>query len=227
MKVFSKLGAAVMLAAASVMLAACATGLPTRVTRYSALSAPAGQTFYVVPAQEGAGGLEFGTYAAIITQQLEAQGYRYSGSPEQADMLVKVGYGVDEGTTEYVAERPFGPRYGWYRSGFYDPFYWGRPYWSAWGYDPFYYGWHDPFWYGGYGAFGPRIRSYKRYESYLDLNIVRRVDNASLFEGHVKGHSQTDELNRLVPNLIEAMFTGFPGRSGETVKITIPARKTS
>jgi len=25
-----------------------------------------------------------------------------------------------------------------------------------------------------------------------------------------------------VPNLIEAMFTGFPGHSGETVKITVP-----
>jgi hypothetical protein len=32
-----------------------------------------------------------------------------------------------------------------------------------------------------------------------------------------------------VPNLIEAMFTGFPGNSGETVKITVappPKRKS-
>ena len=26
----------------------------------------------------------------------------------------------------------------------------------------------------------------------------------------------------LVPNLVEAMFTGFPGRSGEDVLITVP-----
>jgi hypothetical protein len=25
-----------------------------------------------------------------------------------------------------------------------------------------------------------------------------------------------------VPNLVEAMFTNFPGRSGETVRITVP-----
>jgi hypothetical protein len=25
----------------------------------------------------------------------------------------------------------------------------------------------------------------------------------------------------LVPNLVEAMFTGFPGNSGETVRITV------
>jgi hypothetical protein len=28
----------------------------------------------------------------------------------------------------------------------------------------------------------------------------------------------------VVPSLVDAMFTGFPGRSGETVKITIPTR---
>jgi len=25
-----------------------------------------------------------------------------------------------------------------------------------------------------------------------------------------------------VPNLVQAMFTGFPGNSGETVRITVP-----
>ena len=56
------------------------------------------------------------------------------------------------------------------------------------------------------------IRAYTVYKSDLDLNIVRRVDNAPLFEGRAQARSQTDELGVLVPNLIEAMFTGFPGR---------------
>ena len=237
---FKKLGAAVALVAASLLIAGCA-GLSTKVTRYSALPAPAGQTFYVVGADGKPGGLEFGTYAAMVAQQLQAKGYRPAGAPQLADMLVKLDYGVDEGKTEYVVDRPFGPRpwrwspYGWgYRDPFYDPFWgvhYGRPYWSSWGRDPFYYGWDDPFWYSspyaGYGAFGPRIRSYTRYQSHLDMTIVRRADNAPLFEGHVKARSQTDELNRLVPNLIQAMFTGFPGKNGETVKITVPASKTS
>ena len=46
-----------------------------------------------------------------------------------------------------------------------------------------------------------------------------------MFEGKAQARSQTDELGVLVPNLIEAMFTNFPGRNGETVKITVPARK--
>ena len=37
--------------------------------------------------------------------------------------------------------------------------------------------------------------------------------------------SQTDELGTHVPNLIEAMFTNFPGENGKTVKITVPGRK--
>ena len=58
------------------------------------------------------------------------------------------------------------------------------------------------------------VDSYTVYVSHLDLDIRRRVDNASLFEGHAKARSRTDELNRLVPNLVEAMFTGFPGTFG-------------
>jgi hypothetical protein len=131
---------------------------------------------------------------------------------------------------------PFYGRFG-YRDPFYDPFwapYYGRPYYSRFGYygarSPFYYGWDDPFWYyspyAGYGpGFRDPIRSYTVYQANLDLAIVRRADNAPLFEGRAKARSQTDETGVLVPNLIEAMFTGFPGKSGETVRITVPAKK--
>jgi hypothetical protein len=249
MKNMKKLAAALLLGAGALGLAGCATGLRTQVSRYQAMPAPAGQTFYVVPAQGNAQGLEFNRYAAIVSQQLAARGYRPAGAPQLADMLVKVDYGVDEGETEY-SEDPFArSRYGYggfgygdpfYRSrfgGYYDPFYgggFGRPYWSRFGYyrgmSPFYYGWDDPFWYAspyaGYGSgFRDPIRSYTVYKSFLDVDIVRKADNAPLFEGHAKARSQTDETSVLVPNLIEAMFTGFPGRSGETVKITVPARK--
>ena len=56
------------------------------------------------------------------------------------------------------------------------------------------------------------------------MDIVRRADNAPLFEGHAKARSSTDELDKLVPSLVTAMFTGFPGRNGETVKITVPSK---
>jgi hypothetical protein len=220
-----KLTAAVMLGVASVGLAGCATGFPARVSRYQAMPAPAGQSFYVLPFNgNDVGGLEFARYSAMVGQAMQAQGYAQAPTPAAATMLVRVGYGVDSGHTEIVSD-PF-PRsmYGGRYGGFY-----GRPYYSRFGYgrgyarSPFYYGWDDPFWYSPYGA--GRIDSYIVYMSQLDLDIRRRADNASLFEGHAKARSRTDDLAVIVPNLVEAMFTGFPGRSGETIRITVPPPK--
>ena len=227
MKSITKLAAAALIGAASLALSACATGLPTKVTRYSSLPIPAGQSFYVVQANNQVGGLEFGRYASIVAQQLQARGYRQAASPQAADMLVRLGFEIDEGRTEY-ANDPFGPSYyGPYGTGYYGPYrgpYWGyrgMPYYSRYGYygprSPFYYGWDNPYLNGPYGG------RYTVYRSELQLNIVRRVDNAPLFEGRAQARSQTDEAGVLVPNLIEAMFTGFPGRNGETVRITVPA----
>jgi len=222
-----KLAAAAFLGVAALGLSACATGLPTQVSRYQAMPAPSGQTFFVVPANGQYGGLEFSRFAGYVAQAMQAQGYAPAASPQAATMLVKVNYGVDDGTTEYRMD----PLYR-SRAGFYSPYYggyygsWGRPlYRSRYyrGYSPFYYGWDDPF----YSPFDSPIDSYTVYRSYLDVDIVRKADNAPLFEGHAKARSANDNLQALVPNLVEAMFTGFPGRSGETVKITVAPRKGS
>lgn len=215
------LAAAAFLGVAALGLSGCATGLPTKVTRYSA-AIPQGQSFYVVPGPGVQAGLEFNQYASLVSRQMEAQGFRPAGAPGVADMLVQVSYMVDQGTKEYRADPFYDP---WYGPGF------GRPYWSRFGYygrryrSPFYWGWNDPFWYGG-GGFGPDpIRSYTVYKSELNLDILRRSDSQQLFDGRAVARSQTDELGTLVPNLIEAMFTNFPGHNGETVKITVPPRK--
>ncbi len=248
---FRKMAGALLLGAAALGLAGCATGLSTQVSRYQSMPAPAGQTFYVVPANGAVQGAEFNHFAAIVSQQLAARGYTPAGAPQLASMLVRLDYGVDEGRTQYT-EDPFArsrfgyggfgdPFYRNYRDPFgysrYDPFYgayYGRPYYSRYGYygrrSPYYYGWDDPFWYSspyaGYGpGYGQPIRAYTVYKSHLNLDIVRKADNAALFQGRAQARSQTDETGVLVPNLIEAMFTGFPGRSGETVKITVPARR--
>ena len=223
----SKLAAAIALGVSAAALSGCATGFPAQVSRFQAMPAPQGQSFVVVPmdARE-IGGLEFSRYASMVGQAMQAQGYVPAASIQGATMVVRVGYGVDEGTTEYQRD-PFGygggygGGFGNYRGGFYGGGLYGRPYYSRWGYhgprSPFYYGWDDPFFGRGGG-----IGSYRVYRSHLDLDIRRKVDNAALFEGHAKARSSNDNLGTLVPNLVEAMFTGFPGRSGETVRITVP-----
>ena len=233
-----KLAATALLSISALALSACATGFPAQVSRYQAMPAPQGQTFFVLPADPSrAGSLEFNRFGGQVAQAMQAQGYAPAASPEAATMVVRVAYGVDEGKQE-VRRDPFARGYGYDPFyGGYDPFwgghrgFYGRPYYSRFGYwgprSPFYYGWSDPF-YDGYGGFdGPynQVRVYTVYHSYLDVDIRRKADNAALFEGHAKARSSSDNLGTLVPNLIEAMFTGFPGRSGETVKITVPPEK--
>jgi hypothetical protein len=225
-----KLAAAAALGLGALGLSACATGLNTQVSRYQAAAIPAGQSFYVVPAT-AMPDPGFYRYASMVSQQIEAQGYKPAGAPQVADLLVKLDYSVDQGRTEYVRDPYYGPRFGGF--GPYGGFY-GSPYFSRYGRDPFYFGWNDPYWYArpygpmGYGyGFDPfydGVREYTVYKSFLDLDIVRRADNAQLFQGHVQARSRTDNLDKLVPPLVTAMFTGFPGQNGETVKITVPTK---
>jgi hypothetical protein len=212
-----KLAAAAMLGLSALGLSACAQSLSTQVTRYQAMPAPQGQTFIVVPGEgmAAAGGLEFQRYAAVVAQQLAARGYTPAASPQSANMVVQLGYKVDGGQRSYVSD-PFGydPFFGG-GSRFFYPRY-GRFGWGS----PFYYGWNDPFWYGGRG-----IDSYVEYHSEADLHIRAAGTNQPLFDGRAQARSSTNRLDVLVPDLVEALFTGFPGRNGEVVRITVPAKK--
>ena len=206
-------------------LSACATGFPAQVQRFQAMPAPQGESFHVQAADpDKRGGLEFSQYADLVRRHLLAQGYNEAPSADRATMLVSLDYGVDQGrdrVTYYPST--FGPRWGFGYSRFgYSPFY------SRFGYfgrhrSPFYWGWHDPF-FGD--PFHDDVRVHTVYTSYLDMDIRRTSDGQALFEGLAQARSRTDDLPELVPNLVEAMFTGFPGNSGETVRITVgPERR--
>jgi len=201
-------------------LAACASSFNADVSRFqSQLPAPQGQTFAVVADDPAlAGGLEFSQYAGFVADHMKQLGYS-EASPETANLLVRFDYGVDKGR-ERVTSTGFG-----YRDPFWSPWYsyrpvvWrgrdGRRYVSylpsrAWGY-----GWYDPF----FG--GSDVSSYTVYTSGIDLKIDRRATGERLFEGRAEAVSTSNRLQYLVPNLVEAMFTDFPGNSGETVRISI------
>lgn len=201
-------------------LAACAQPFNAKVSRFqSQLPAPQGQTFAVVADDAAlAGGLEFSQYARLVETQMVKQGYT-PASPEQATLLVRFDYGVDQGREKVTRSMSM------YRDPFWGPWYGGygyRPY-----YSPFYrpsrmwgYGWYDPFFDNGY-------ESYTVYTSGISLKIDRKGDGARLFEGKAEAASLSNRLGYLVPNLVEAMFTNFPGNSGETVRISVaPEKKT-
>ena len=213
-------------------LAACAENFDAKVTRFqSQLPPPAGQSFAIVAESPAlAGGIEFSQYSRLVAAQLIKAGYNEVSGPDQATMVVRLDYGVDKGR-EHVRSAPFAgdpfwhPWYGWrpvghwgtsfggYYGGFGGGY--GRGFYphGGWGY-----GWYDPW-------FDNDVESYLVYTSGVSLKIDRKADGTRLFEGKAEAASTSNRLPYLVPNLVEAMFTGFPGNSGETVRISIAPEK--
>ncbi len=223
------------IAAAAVLslgLGACAQNFNANVSRFQTqLPAPAGQSFAVVADDpQLAGGLEFSQYARLVEAQMAKLGYTQAASPDVANLLVRFDYGVDKGRERIVDNRrsyydPFWGSWGGYGhgygrigfgGGYYGRGHYGYPYrGSMWGY-----GWHDPF-FDGYGG----VDSYTVYTSGIEMKIDRKADGVRLFEGKAEAASTSNRLPYLVPNLVEAMFTDFPGNSGETVRISVAPEK--
>ena len=205
-------------------LAACATPFKAAVSRFqSQLPAPQGESYAVVADDPAlAGGLEFAQYADLVEAQMTRLGYTQAASVDDASLLVRFDYTVDKGRERVRSTGFRDPFYSpWYgytargyraRPGYYSPRYYG----SHWGY-----GFNDP-WFGG-----PEVRSYTVYTSGIDLKIDRAATGERLFEGEAQAVSTSNRLQYLVPNLVEAMFTDFPGNSGETVRISIAPEKTT
>lgn len=200
-------------------LAACATPFNANVQRFqSALPAPQGQTFTVVADDPSlAGGLEFSQYAHQVADRMAALGYTPVNDVASADLLVRFDYGVDRGRERVrrtaIHDPFYDPWYGYSRFGyrsFYRPGFYGRGYFAR----PWSYGFYDPFFDNG-------LDVYTVYTSGIDLKIDRRATGERLFEGKAEAVSTSNRLPYLVPNLVQALFTDFPGRSGETVRISV------
>ena len=80
-------------------------------------------------------------------------------------------------------------------------------------------GWGDPFWGGS------DVESYTYYVSHVEMQIRRSADSRVVFEGRARARSVDHRLPNLVPNLVDALFTGFPGRSGEGCGRDAPAAR--
>lgn len=188
------------------LLAACASKFEADVSRFHRLEQPSGQTIRIEPLDERkTGSLEFQTYASMIAPELDRLGYNVVGPNEDAQLIAKVDYEVADGNT---VVRSYPDHYpGYY--GYY------RPWYSPW------YG------YGPYGYGGSDVRSYIVYPRRLALQIVRADleptdPNYMLYEGHANSQGTNDRLPEVMPLLIQALFSNFPGDSGATDEVSIP-----
>ena len=200
------------------LLAACAQPFEARVQSFQSMPPERGKTFVVKPAVEAkTGSLEFAAYAGLVATELQKLGFQQAASPEQADLKVLVDFGAGPGR-ERVATRPgvggawggWGGAWGWGGRGWY-----GRPW-----------GFYDPFWGPGWGgAWGPEVYSFTVYPAFVEVDIIRTADNASLFEGRAETTTRVNDLPSTLPNLVTALFTDFPGASARSTTVKVPRQR--
>lgn len=218
---FKNIGLFAAPALALVALSGCATSFKADVARFQQLPAPAGQSFTIVADDPRlSGGLEFSHYADLVGQRLSQTGYVPASDPARADLIVRVAYDVDNGREKVRSTGFAGGPYGGFGGGWGGGWGWGGARWGR----PWGYGFYDPWLFGPGGGFND-VSSYTVYTSDLSMKIDRAADNRRLFEGRASAQSLSNKLTYLVPNLIDVMFTDFPGQNGENVKITLPPEK--
>lgn len=209
--------------AVALALSACVAPFEARVARFQQLPAAAGNSFVIEPRDKSLeGGLEFATYANLVRQKLIAAGYQEAASPEAAALTVQLDYNVSS-PREKVRSRPgFGGWGGWGPGfGGWGP-YWGGG-WGGWGG-----AWGPGLGWGGWGGgWNNEVYSVTQYNAVVAMRINRKGDNRSVFEGRAETVSSSNNLTKLVPNLVTAIFTNFPGNSGETVTVRFDPSKPS
>ncbi|MBT5185627.1 MAG: DUF4136 domain-containing protein [Kordiimonadaceae bacterium] len=210
------------------LLASCTQSIRSNVTRFHALPAPNGEKIVIVPMNAANNGsLEFANYAALVGNALGSYGY-LPANGEEADLVVELDYDVIQGPTKIrssASSRGFvsyGSYYGRYmnpwfpyrglHSGYYG--FYGSPY--AFG------NIYDPFGYYPLGWSNNNVRSIPNYTRQLKMVIRPNKDNGqNLFEGEVSSTGRSAKLHEVMPYLVQAFFTNFPGVSGSSERVSI------
>jgi len=193
---------------AIVALAACASPkyVVSDVTRFHTLpSAPSGQTFVIATVNPDQGqSLAYHQYADLLTSKLVGMGLKPFGGPtEGADYVVTLEYSVRGPTPDIQSHE------------------------SNWSFGAGFGGRHM----GGWGSWGGGP-----YDNYTDTKqlFMRQVEidiyrgntfglpkRERVFEGRALSAGQNGQIEPVMPYILDALFKDFPGRSGETQRVSI------
>ena len=205
----------ILFAAASLTLvSACAPSFTAQVARFQILPPPTGQSFTIEPLDPAkVGSIEFATFAGYVRRGLIDAGFVEAPAPTSATLIAKFDYNVMQGPTQINSTPGWGGCGGWGCGGWGAGAGWGR--YGGWG------GWGG--WGGGWNA--PQVYSTNTWNAWTELHIDRAIDKTSVFEGRAQTNSTQSAVTFLVPNLVRALFTDFPGVSGQTTTVTFDPTK--
>jgi hypothetical protein len=197
-----------------VVLSACATQIRTQVTRFHHMPpATNGETFAVEPLKDQAGSLEWEQYANLVAQQLTDKGYVRVAQPAGAKYAVLFSYAIDRGKTITAAVPVFGQTGG--------------------GVTTFYSGSSSGFAYTQptYGEVGSELVTATVFGRALELDIFDVPQTlgsgapVKIFEAKAGSAGSSGNLAVVMPAMIAAVFKDFPGKSGETISVSVPLQR--
>lgn len=198
------------LVAFAAALTSCAT-VQSDVTRFHTLPPQgSGQTFTIRSASSS-NALEFGTYASRVASHLQEYGWTQSGSGS-ADYTVLLDYQMG-GSRERQGSVPIMGQTGGgttYHSGSVNTYgNYGSTYgsYSGTSYTP-----------ATFGVVGSAPYSVTVHDRYLDMKIRDR-GGRSVFEGRVVSTGRSADIAAVLPQMIDSLFTKFPGESGKTKRV--------
>lgn len=189
-------------------LTGCAAGpqlIATQVTTFNDWAAlPAEKTYVFSRTLEYQNSLELASYEDMVRDELTLQGFKFAGDPSRAQLVVTLRPSISMTRVRvrnpWPADPYWGPYGGWYgRRGF---------------------AWYDPYWpfpdvYPDY-----TIEVFRRR---LELDIdSKTIAGKRYYEGRVESTGETGSLPAVMPYLIRALFSDFPGNNGQTRRIDVP-----
>jgi hypothetical protein len=158
-----------------------------------------GTTYVMIPFKEQEGRLEHKAYEETVRQELNAKGFRET-TVDQAQTVVFFAYGLDKGRavdSSYPIIGQTGVETCTSTSCL-DSSPWPT-----------------------YGVVGTRETRQTEYTRVLRLDIVDKQALAEgnikkLYEGKVVSNGSSNQLMKVLPTMVKALFEDFPGQSGST-----------
>lgn len=195
---------AVWLAAALLALSGCASTLSARVTSYQQWPVDVqGEYYRIVPSPEQSCNLQFGAFADMLRAAIGPTGLVEAPGAAQARFEVRMEYDnpvrqvwVQRYNDGYLNDGWMGPAFGGYYGG-----------WSRWGGGIFY---------------SPSVVTAPMnvYRNTLTVIISDRQENGKeVYRATAVHSSEVENLDAVMPYLMEAIFDGFPGNNGQTREI--------
>jgi hypothetical protein len=213
---WQRLARLLLLAPLVALASGCASYMSAEVTTFHQLTPEdrlVGRRFAVEPTKEQQDSLEFRAYADLVRQALVRQGL-VAAPDASAELGVAIRYSVDSG-------RPVVYSYPAYGYASYGPLWGWGPYPGPGGTAHYVWGPTYPFGYGAVGTSYAQSVVY-RYELGVDINNRRATGKAAkLFEGRVVAQGESASLAPVIPAMVRALFSDFPGPNGVTRRVQI------